>query len=237
VEDLEPKAVRPDHKLQTCVGLLRAPITRILLYLQLEVHVWPSSQIYVHPGRPLTPLRYSPIIVKNDRKIVWKVNASHRADLTLQERRARQESLIPAISKVIGHDIAIRFPGVEQDIAIRAIAHMTPRIVSVDAGGWDLLENMQSQKRYLDASLNRGPQGSKALRHAYVMVAQAVYSAQAWHSTVVQHNTAFLFHTPYLEQPSAPVATTSFANFRELHAVASPWIDTGMSLQCYESGS
>jgi hypothetical protein len=234
MEDLEPKAHYPDYEMDFCMGPAKARTKRILFlaqdlthfcrHLQLDIHVWPSSQIYVHPDRTSSPVQYSPIIVKNERKIIWKVNASHRSDLTLQERRARQQSLISSISAVVGHGLAVRFLGVEEDIAARAITYMTPRIVSVDAAGWNLLENMQSQKRQLDESLIRGPQGSKELLRAYVMVAQLVESSHDWLRIVSQYNTAFLFNTPYGDMTASPVSTISFRSEAELCTMASPWV-------------
>jgi hypothetical protein len=235
VQDLEPKGVHPDHDLQYCMGSAKARVERILFlaqdlphfcqHLQLEIHIWPSSQIYIHPDRDQTStlVQYSPIIVKNRRKIVWKVKASHRSDLTLQERRTRQQSLISSISAVVGHNLDVHFLGVEQDIAAQAITRMTPRIVSVDAAGWNLLENMQNQKRHLDESLVRGPQGSKELRRAYVMVAQMVESSRSWLPTIIQYNPAFLLNTPYRRTPPPPVSMMSFQSDSELCAMASPW--------------
>jgi hypothetical protein len=235
VEDLNPKAIHPDYDLKFCVGSAKARAERILFlaqdlphfcrHFQLEIHVWPSSQIYVHAERVSNPVEYSPMIVKTHRKVVWKVNAGHRSDLTLDERRTRQQSLISSISRVVGHDLAVRFLGVEQDIAAEAIASMTPRIVSVDAVGWNLLECMQSQKRHLDESLIRGPQGSKELRRAYIMVAQLVDSSRSWLPTIVQYNTAFLFNTPYLRMPPRPVSMMSFRSEAEFHTMASPWVE------------
>ena len=234
IEDLEPKAIHPDYDLSYCAGSAKPHTERILLLaqdlphfcrqLQLEIHVWPSSQIYVHPDETSTPIQYSSIIVKNGRKVVWKVNASHRSDLTLHERRTRQQSLISSISTVVGHGLDIRFLGVEQDIAARAIAYMTPRIVSVDASGWNLLENMQRQKRYLDESLVRGPQGSQELRRGYIMVAQLVETSRSYLPTIVRYNTAFLFNTPYRRPPPPPLSMASFQNEIELAAKSSPWM-------------
>lgn len=133
--------------------------------------------------------------------------------------------MISSISAVVGHDLDVRFLGVQQDIAAKAIASMTPRFVSVDAVGWNLLENMQSQKRHLDESLVRGPQGSIELRLAYVMVAQLVDSCRSWLPTIVQYNTAFLFNTPYRRMPPRPVAMMSYQSEAEYHTMASPWVE------------
>jgi hypothetical protein len=235
VEDLEPKAIRPDHLLKFCNGPMKARVERVLLlaqdlahfcrHLQLEIHVWPSSQIYIHPERVSEPVEYTPMIVRNHRKIVWKVNASRRSDLTLDERRTRQQSLISSISTVIGHNLTIRYLGVEQDIAAQAITSMTPRIVSVDAVGWNLLQNMQSQKRQLDDSLLRGPLGSEKLRRAYVMVAQLVDPTRRWFPDMGQYSTAFLFNTPYVRMPPRPVSMICFRDEDEFHTMAGPWIE------------
>jgi len=235
IVDMDPKAINPDPELEFCMGSIKVPTERILFlaqdlphfcrHLQLEIHVWPSSQIYVHPDRGSTVVQHTPINVKNTRKIVWKVNASHRSDLTVHERRARQRNLISSISNVVGHDIDIQFLGVEQDIATQAIAHMTPRIVSVDAAGWNLLENMQSQKRLLDESLVRGPHGSKMLRRAYVMLAQSVNSSRAWLRITGQHNAAFLLSTPYRPTPPLPVSRMSFRDHDDFQATSSPWFN------------
>jgi hypothetical protein len=235
VEDLELKAIRPDHLLKFCDGPMKARVERVLLlaqdlahfcrHLQLEIHVWPSSQIYIHPERVSEPVEYTPMIVRNHRKIVWKVNASRRSDLTLDERRTRQQSLISSISTVIGHNLTIRYLGVEQDIAAQAITSMTPRIVSVDAVGWNLLQNMQSQKRQLDDSLLRGPLGSEKLRRAYVMVAQLVDPTRRWFPDMGQYSTAFLFNTPYVRMPPRPVSMICFRDEDEFHTMASPWIE------------
>lgn len=236
--------MHPDPELEFCLGPIKDPTERILFlaqdlphfcrHLQLEIHVWPSSQIYVHPDRGSTSVQYSPMNVKNTRKIVWKVNNSHRSDLTLHERRARQQNLISSISEVVGHDLAIQFLGVEQDIAAQATAHMTPRIVSVDAAGWNLLENMQSQKRHLDESLVRGPHGSKMLRRAYAMLAQSVNASRLWLQYTRQYNAAFLLSTPYRLAPDLPVSRMSFRDHDEFHATGSPWFNHVFTtaLQC-----
>ncbi|CAD0096189.1 unnamed protein product, partial [Aureobasidium mustum] len=222
VEDLEPKAQWPDHNPLFHRPSDRLYVQRVLFLvqdlphyarqIQLEIHVWPSSQIYVHPPRESRPLQYTPIVIKNDRKITWKVNPSHRTDLTLEERRARQERLITPMTNVFGHGQAIRFPGVDTDIAARAIQSMTPRLVSVDAVGWNLFENMQAQKRRLDECLINGFGGPHDLLQAYVLTAQLVHDARSWSQYAHHYNTALLFNTPYSPTSPAkqPLALMSF---------------------------
>ncbi|KAH0161755.1 hypothetical protein KCU67_g6203, partial [Aureobasidium melanogenum] len=204
VEDLEPKARWPHHNAQFHRPSDRAYVQRVLFLaqdlphftrqIQLEIHVWPSSQIYVHPPRESRLLEYTPSVIKNDRKIAWKLSPSHRADLTDEERRARQERLIAPMAAVFGHGQAIRFPGVDADIAARVIKSMTPRLVSV---GWNLFENMQAQKRRLDECLINGFCEPHDLLQAYVLTAQLVWDSNSWSQYAHHYNTALLLNTPY----------------------------------------
>ncbi|KAG9674161.1 hypothetical protein KCU99_g3657, partial [Aureobasidium melanogenum] len=207
VEDVEPKARWPDNNPSFNRPSDRVYVQRVLFLaqdlphftrqIQLEIHVWPSSQIYVHPPRESRLLEYTPSVVKNDRKIAWKVSPSHRGDLTTEERRARQERLIAPMAAVFGHGQAIRFPSVDADIAARVIKSMTPRLVSVDAVGWNLLDNMQAQKRRLDECLVNGFGEPHDLMQAYVLTGQLVYHAGAWSQYAHHYNTALLLNTPY----------------------------------------
>ncbi|THW05269.1 hypothetical protein D6D26_02249, partial [Aureobasidium pullulans] len=237
VEDLEPKAQWPYHEPEFGRPSDRVYVQRVLFLsqdlphytrqIQLEIHVWPSLQIYVHPSRGSRPLQYTPAVVKNDRKIAWKINPSHRTDLTREECRARQERLIAPMAAVIGHGQAVRFPGVDADIADRAIRFMTPRIVSVDAVGWNLLEQMQDQKRHLDNVLVHGFGEPHDLCKAYVMVAQLVHEARAWTPCSPQYNTALLLHTPYsgiAQSRSHPLALMSFRNHAEVSSPSDVWL-------------
>ncbi|KAH0364740.1 hypothetical protein KCU65_g6605, partial [Aureobasidium melanogenum] len=213
VEDLEPKAQWPHHTSSLNHPSTKVYVQRVLFLsqdlphftrqIQLEIHVWPSSQIYVHPPLESRPLQYTPIIVKNDRKIAWKVNPSHRTDLTPEERRARQKRLIAPMAAVFGYGQAIRFPGVDTDIAPPAIQTMTPRLVSIDAVGWDLFENMQAQKRRLHECLISGFGGSYDLLQAYILTAQLAYDAPSWALHARHYNTALLLNTPY--RPGMPI--------------------------------
>jgi hypothetical protein len=214
VEDLEPKARWPSHNPLRHGASDRLYVQRVLFLtqdlhhftrqLQLEIHVWPSSQIYVHPPHESRPLQYTPTVIKNDRKIVWKVNHSHRTDFTRDESRARQERLVAPMTAVFGHGLAVRFPGVDDDIAARTIQSMTPRLVSIDAVGWNLLENMQTQKHRLDECLVHGFGEPHDMIQAYVLTAQLAYNAShAWPQYAHHYNTALLLNTPYA--PEAPV--------------------------------
>lgn len=223
LEDLEPKDQWPSHDPLIYRPSDKIHVQRVLFLaqdlphftrqLQLEIHVWPSSQIYVHPPQESRPLQYTPTVLRNNRKIIWKINKSHRTDLTREESRARQERLIAPMTTVFGHGITVRFPGVEADIAARMIQSMTPRLVSVDAVGWNLLENMQAQKRYLDEILVDGFGEPHDLIQAYVLTAQLAYDAKyPWTEYAHHYNTALLFNTPYASEDPAkqPLALSSF---------------------------
>ena len=223
IEDLEPKAQWPSHNTLRHQPSERIYVQRVLFLaqdlpdftrqLQFEIHVWPSSQIYVHPPQESRPLQYTPIVVTNGRKIVWSVNKSHRTDLTHEESRARQERLIASIPTVVGHGTTIYFPGVDAEIAARTILSMTPRLVSVDAVGWNLFENMRAQKLRLDEALGDGFGEPHDLMQAYVLTAQLAYNARhAWPQYAHHYNTALLFNTPYVPDGPAkqPLALSSF---------------------------
>ncbi|KAG9944018.1 hypothetical protein KCU85_g8283, partial [Aureobasidium melanogenum] len=246
VEDLEPKARWPDHNPSLNRPSDRVYVQRVLFLaqdlphftrqLQLEIHVWPSSQIYVHPPRATSPLQYTPTVVKNDRKIAWKVSPSHRTDLTTEERRARQERLIAPMAAVFGHGQTIRFPGVDADIATRVIQSLTPRLVSVDAVGWNLLENMQAQKRRLDECLVNGFGEPHDLMQAYVLTAQLVYHAGTWSQYSPHYNTALLLNTPYRTSIQAlqPLAHLSFKSLPQRDTSSDIWLHgvATMGLEC-----
>ncbi|KAG9516380.1 hypothetical protein KCU93_g9177, partial [Aureobasidium melanogenum] len=216
VEDLEPKARWPHQDFLLHRGSDRVYVQRILFLsqdlqhftrqIQLEIHVWPSSQIYVHPPRESHPLQYTPTVVKNDRRIAWKVNPSHRTDLNTEECRARQERLIAPMAVVFGHGQAVRFPGVDTDIAARVIRSMTPRLVSVDAVGWNLFENMLAQKRRLDECLIDGFAEPDDLCQAYILTAALAHEHPLWSFYAHHYNTALLLNTPYSAM-SFPVET------------------------------
>lgn len=223
VEDLEPKAQWPNCNLMFHRPSAPIYVQRVLFLaqdlphftrqLQLEIHVWPSSQIYVHPPRDSLPLQYTPTVVRNNRKIIWKVNKGHRTDLTREESRARQERLTAPMSTVFGHGITVRFPNVDADIAARTTQSMTPRLVSVDAVGWNLFENMRAQKFRLDEALTNGFGEALDLMQAYVLTAQLAYNTpDTWHQYTRHYNTALLFNTPYAPDRSIkqPLALSSF---------------------------
>lgn len=102
IEDLEPKAQWPDPDPLFERPSDRVYVQRVLFLaqdlphftrqMQLEIHVWPSSQIYVHPPGESRLLQYTPTVVKNDRKIAWKVNPTLRFCSTLLTARAFQPS-------------------------------------------------------------------------------------------------------------------------------------------------
>ena len=220
---MEPKAQWPSHNPLRHQPSDRIYVQRVLFLaqdlphftrqLQLEIHVWPSSQIYVHPPQESRPLQYTPTVLRNNRKVVWKINKSHRTDLTREESRARQERLIAPMAAVFGHGLTVRFPGVDADIAARTIHYMTPRLVSIDAVGWNLLENMQAQKRRLDEALANGFGEPHDLIQAYVLTAQLAHHApDAWPQYAHHYNTAFLLNTPYSpDRSSKPsLAVSSF---------------------------
>jgi hypothetical protein len=222
VEDLEPKAQWPNHQYLLNRPSDRLYVQRVLFLsqdlphyvrqIQLEIHVWPSSQIYVHPAHESRPLQYTPTVVRNNRKMAWKINPSHRKDLTLEERRARQERLIAPMTALFGHGLAVRFPGVDADVAARILKSMTPRIVSVDAVGWNLLENMQAQKRRLDEALANGFGEPHDLCQAYVLTAMlAHHTPYSWRQYAHHYNTAFILNTPYINDQFVvpPLATSS----------------------------
>jgi hypothetical protein len=187
VEDLEPKAQWPNHKYLLNRPSDRLYVQRVLFLsqdlphyvrqIQLKIYVWPSSQIYVHPVHGSRPLQYTLTIVRNNRKMAWKINPNHRTDLTLEERQARQERLIASMTALFGHGLAVQFPGVDADIAARVLQSMTPRIVSVDTIGWNLLENMQAQKRRLDECLVDDFGEPHDLYQSYVLTAMLAYDA------------------------------------------------------------
>lgn len=129
------------------------------------------------------------------RKIVWKVHGSHRLDLTTDERRARQKRLIAPIAAVKGLQPPVFFVGLDADIA--ALQSTTSRIYAVDAVGWDLFEQLQSQKRYLDEiAINALRNPRDPLARAYLKITQLGRWAVPWFSVELPPNTALIVDSP-----------------------------------------
>jgi hypothetical protein len=135
---------------------LVADLHHLMRELRLTYHVWPSKPIYIMSEfDDASPIEHIPVNVNTQIKVVWKVNSSHRQDLTISERRARQTRLLAPLDFPTGSGKSISVIGVDKDIARKVTDKAMPRILSIDAVGWDLYNLLEAQKRHLDTILSQ----------------------------------------------------------------------------------
>jgi hypothetical protein len=152
---------------------LVADLEHLMRELRLTYHMWPSNPIYIMSDVGVSPVEHIPVNVDTQIKVVWKVNPSHRQDLTVVERRARQTRLLNPLDFPTGCGKTISVVGADKDIARRITDRNMPRILSIDAVGWDLYNLLKAQKNHLDTILSQGLPSFLSLIHSYTDVACA----------------------------------------------------------------
>jgi hypothetical protein len=165
-----------EHKVKdraTHALFLVADLVHLVRELRLTYHMWPSKPIYIMSEFGATPVEHIPVNVDTQIKLVWKVNPSHRQDLTVGERRARQTRLLDPLDFPTGCGKTISVIGVDKDIARKITDQEMPRILSIDAVGWDLYNLLKAQKRHLDTMLSQDSHYLPSLIHSYTDLACA----------------------------------------------------------------
>ncbi|KAG9516178.1 hypothetical protein KCU93_g9230, partial [Aureobasidium melanogenum] len=161
---------------------LVADLEHLIRELRLTFHMWPSKPIYVISETSVSPVEHIPVNVDTQVKIVWKVNPSPRQDLTVAERRARQTRLLAPLDFPTGRGKKISVVGVDKDIARTVTEQDMPRILSIDAVGWDLYHLLKAQKKHLDSTLSQGSPSLASLIHSYTDLACA-----GWQLDIIGH--------------------------------------------------
>lgn len=161
---------------------LVADIEHMIRELRLKFHMWPSKPIYIISETDESPIEHIPVNVDTQVKIVWKVNPSQRQDLTLAERRARQTRLLAPLDFPTGSGKKISVVGVDKDIARKVTDQPMPRILSIDAVGWDLFHLLKAQKKHLDSVLSQGSPSLADLIDSYTDLACA-----GWQLNIIGH--------------------------------------------------
>ncbi|CAD0105820.1 unnamed protein product [Aureobasidium uvarum] len=151
--------------------LMTEDLDVFIRHLKLAYHIWPTLPIYVHsaPGDNLVEWSASPAQTHID--LVWKINKPFRQDLTQLELHERQNRLLDPISKLVNHDQNVKILGAEPDLVSRTVKAMTPRLLSLDAVGWDLYRLIKAEKQYLDQIPNHQTSKQLELNHAYQYIA------------------------------------------------------------------
>ncbi|KAH0291789.1 hypothetical protein M436DRAFT_62890 [Aureobasidium namibiae CBS 147.97] len=152
---------------------LVADLEHLMRELRLTYHMWPSKPIYIMSESDVTPVEHVPVNVDTQIKVVWKVNPSHRQDFTVTERRARQVRLLDPLNFSTGCGKRISVVGVDKDIVHKVVGQETPRVLSINAVGWDLYNLLKAQKRYLDTILSQDSARLLDLIHSYTDLACA----------------------------------------------------------------
>lgn len=161
---------------------LLADLEHLIRELRLTFHMWPSKPIYVISETSVSPVEHVPVHVDTQVKIVWKVHSPRRQDLTVAERRARQTRLLDPLDFPTGNGKKVSVVGVDKDIARRVTEQDMPRILSINAVGWDLYHLLKAQKKHLDTILSQGSPSLASLIHSYTDLA-----CTGWQLDIIGH--------------------------------------------------
>lgn len=151
--------------------LMAEDLDVFIRHLKLTYHIWPTLPIYVHSAPDDSPVEWSASPVQTLIDFVWKINKPSRQGLTPIELRERQVRLLDPISKLVNHGQNIRIFGAEHDLVSSTITAMTPRLLSLDAVGWDLYHLIKAEKQYLDQIPNHQTLEQRGLSNAYQYIA------------------------------------------------------------------
>jgi hypothetical protein len=155
----------------TIALFLVADLEHVIRELRLVFHIWPTQPIYVLSAPDAAPVRFISVNVHTQVKLVWKVGPAYRQDLSRKERRSRQARLMAPLELPAGAGKTTSVVGVDKDIASRVTCQQLPRVLNVQAVGWDLYKLMQSQKKHLDNILSQRPCHPSYLLDAYLDLA------------------------------------------------------------------
>ncbi|KAH0276458.1 hypothetical protein KCU91_g3846, partial [Aureobasidium melanogenum] len=144
---------------------LVADLEHLIRELRLTFHMWPSKPIYVISETFVSPVHPSP-----------------RQDLTVAERRARQTRLLASLKFPTSSGKKVSVVGVDKDTARQVTEQHMPRILSIDAVGWDLYHLLKAQKKHLDTILSQGSPSLANLIHSYTDLACA-----GWQLDIIGH--------------------------------------------------
>jgi hypothetical protein len=150
---------------------LVADLEHLMREQRLTYHIWPSKPIYIMSEYDVSPVKHIPVNIDTQIKIVWKIHPSHRPDLTVAERRARQTRLLAPLDFPTGSGKKISVIGVDKDIAHNVTDRYMPRILSIDGVGWDLYNLLKAQKKHLDNILSQDPSYLSHRVHSYTDIA------------------------------------------------------------------
>jgi hypothetical protein len=170
---------------------LVADLEHLMRELRLTYHVWPSKPIYIMSESDVSPVKHIPVNVDTQIKVVWKIHPSHRQDLTVAERRARQTRLLAPLDFPTGNGKRISVIGVDKDISCKVTDRKMPRILSIDAVGWDLYNLLKAQKRHVDNILSQDPPSLSHLIQSYTDIACTGWDLDntgQWRSASVTRN-------------------------------------------------
>ncbi|KAI5196844.1 hypothetical protein AUEXF2481DRAFT_80240 [Aureobasidium subglaciale EXF-2481] len=140
-------------------------------HLKLGYHIWPSLPIYIHSVPSDRPVKWSASPAQTHIDFVWKINKPIRQDLTRDELHKRQVRLLAPISKLVNHGQNVKILGAEHDLVSSTVRAMTPRILSLDAVGWDLFDLIKAEKQYLDQIPSHQTIQKHGLSDAYQYIA------------------------------------------------------------------
>jgi hypothetical protein len=180
-------------------------------HLNLAYHIWPTLPIYIHSASGDSPVEWSASPAQTHIDFVWKINQPYHQDLTQAKLRERQVRLLDPISKLVNHGQNVKILGAEHDLVSSTVRAMTPRLLSLDAVGWNLYHLIKAEKQYLDQIPNHQTPGQTQLSHAYQCIAGLGW---LFLDNNESPSTAFVFKadSPGFDEEGVPVAYWSMEN-------------------------
>jgi len=191
--------------------LMAQDLDIFIRHLKLVYHIWPTLPIYIHSEPGDSPVEWSASPAQTHIDFVWKINMPFRQDLTQAELRERQIRLLDPISKLVNHGQNVKILGAEHDLVSSTVRAMTPRLLSLDAVGWDLYDLIKAEKQYLDQIPNHQTVRQLELSNAYQHIAGLGW---LFPDNNESPSTAFVFKadSPGFNEEGVPVAYWSMEN-------------------------
>ncbi|KEQ67976.1 uncharacterized protein M437DRAFT_71743 [Aureobasidium melanogenum CBS 110374] len=180
-------------------------------HLKLAYHIWPTLPIYVHSAPGDSPVEWSASPAQTHIDFVWKINKPFRQDLTQAQLRERQIRLLDPISKLVNNGQNVKILGAEHDLVSTTVRAMTPRLLSLDAVGWDLYHLIKAEKQYLDEIPNHQTPRQLELSNAYQYIGSLGW---LFPDNNESPSTAFVFKadSPGFNAEGVPLAYWSMEN-------------------------
>jgi hypothetical protein len=115
------------------------------------------------------------------------------------------------ISKLVNHGQNVKILGAEHDLVSSTVRAITPRLLSLEAVGWDLYHLIKAEKQYLDQIPNHQTPRQLELSHAYQCIAGLGW---LFPDNNESPSTAFVFKadSPGFDEEGVPVAYWSMEN-------------------------